>query len=154
MKDNELWVFDTKNKTQVNVIKTKKNKYRITTETGYKYFTEKEIESYRLRKQIKQLPKAISNRRNNVEATIYQLAYHLRKDKTKYRGKFKNKIWAILRSLWVNFVRITKYLVGESKKVQQNVSYTLHYSVFASFVYFLIILTQLECNKNYRFAFR
>jgi len=154
MKDDELQVFDNKNKTQVNVIKTKKNKYRITTETGYRYFTEKEIESCRLRKQAEQLPKEISNRRNNVEATIYQLAYHLRKDKTKYRGKFKNKIWAILRSLWVNFVRITKYLVGKSKKVQQNVSHTLHCGVFASFVYFLITLTQLECNKNYRFVFR
>lgn len=154
MKDNELRVFDNKNKTQVNVIKTKKNKYRITTETGYRYFSEKEIESCRLRKQVEQLPKAIGNRRNNVEATIYQLAYHLRKDKTKYRGKFKNKIWAILRSLWVNFVRITKYLIEESKKLHQNVINTLHCNVFVNIIYFFLILTQLECNKNYRFVFR
>ena len=121
MKDNKLHIFDNKNNTDVAVTKTKKNKYRIRTETGYRYFTEKEIESCRLRKQVDQLPKEIGNRRNNVEATIYQLAYHLRKDKTKYRGKFKNKIWAILRSLWVNFVRITKYLIEESKKAHQNI---------------------------------
>ena len=153
MKDNELHVFDNKKKTQVVVTKTKKNKYRIATETGYRYFSEKEIESCRLRKQVEQLPKEIGNRRNNVEATIYQLAYHLRKDKTKYRGKFKNKIWAILRSLWVNFVRITKYLVKESKKLHQNVMNTLYFDMFVNILNFLIILTQLECNKNHRFAF-
>ena len=154
MKDNELHVFDTKSNTEAAVTKTKKNKYRITTETGYRYFTEKEIESCRIRKQVEQLPKETGNRRNNVEATIYQLAYHLRKDKTKYRGKFKNKIWAILRSLWVNFVRITKYLVTESKKAHQNVINTLHFGVFVNIINFLIILTQLECNKNHRFVFR
>ena len=154
MKDNELRVFDNKNKTQVVVTKTKKNKYRITTETGYRYFSEKEIESCRLRKQAEQLPKEKGNRRNNVEATIYQLAYHLRKDKTKYRGKFKNKMWATLRSLWVNFVRITKYLIEESKKPHQNVMNALHCNVFVNIINFLIILTQLECNKNHKFAFR
>ena len=154
IKNNELHVFDNKNKTQIPVTVTKNNKYRINTETGYRYFTDKEIESCRLRKQVEQLPKETGNRRNNVEATIYQLAYHLRKDKTKYRGKFKNKIWAILRSLWINFVRITKYLVGKSKKAQQNVSHALHFDIFINFLSFLLILTQLGSNKNYRFTFK
>jgi hypothetical protein len=108
--DNEVQVTDTKTNEQIPVTLTKNNKYRIETENGYRYFTDKEIESCRLRKQVAELPKEIRNKRNNVEATIFQLAYHLRKDKTKYRGFFKNKIWAVLRSLWVNFVRIANNL--------------------------------------------
>ena len=70
----------------------KNNKYRIKIKTGYRYFTDKQIKSCRLRKQAEQLPREIGDKCNNVEATIFQLAYHLRKDKTKYRGFFKNKI--------------------------------------------------------------
>jgi len=111
IKDGKIHVYDNQTNTQIPVTVTKNNKYRIKTKTGYRYFTDKQIESCRLRKQAEQLPKEIRNKRNNVEATIFQLAYHLRKDKTKYRGFFKNKIWAILRSLWINFVRIA----GKSK---------------------------------------
>jgi len=70
-----------------------------------------------------------------VEATIFQLAYHLRKDKTKYRGFFKNKIWAILRSLWINFVRIAGNLIKGSQKIEANVRNALN-------------LTRLESYKN------
>ena len=94
---------------------TPKGKYRIKTEKGYRYFTEKDIEGQELRRQIEQIPRKIANIRNNVEASIYQLAYPLRKDKTKYRGLFKNKIWAVLRCAWVNCVRITNFIIKNVK---------------------------------------
>ena len=92
IKDGKVQILDKQTNTQIPVTVTKNNKYRIKTKTGYRYFTDKQIESCRLRKQAEQLPREIGDKRNNVEATIFQLAYHLRKDKTKYRGFFKNKI--------------------------------------------------------------
>ena len=149
IKDGGLHVFDNQNNTEVEVNPTKNNKYRIKTEKGYRYFTDKEIESCRLRKQVKELPKEIGDKRNNVEATIYQLAYYLRKDKTKYRGYFKNKIWAILRTLWINFARIPKHLTGTVKNTQSNVINTLHLAFFVKTLYFLATLTRLDWLRKH-----
>lgn len=122
----EIKCFDNQENIEIEVIKTNKGKYRIKTEKGYRYFTDKEIDSQKLRKQIEQISREISNKRNNVEASIYQLAYHLRKDKTKYRGFFKNKIWAILRCTWINCVRITNHLAEVAESQSEKVKYTLH----------------------------
>jgi len=88
IKNDNVQIVDTKTNTQTPVTLTKNNKYRIKTKTAYRYFTDKQIESCYLRKQVEQLPKEKKDKRNNVEATIFQLAYHLRKDKTKYRSIF------------------------------------------------------------------
>lgn len=147
-----LQVTDSQTNRRVPVTITKNNKYRIKTETGYRYFTEKEIESCRLRKQAKELPKEIRNKRNNVEASIFQLAHRLRKDKTRYRGKFKNKIWAILRSLWVNFVRIAYSLKKTGANTQQKAINTLHLLFFINFMQTISILTQLERHRENEFT--
>jgi hypothetical protein len=112
---NNVKCIDTKDNIELDVVITQNGKYRIKVENGYRYFTDKEIEKQCLRKEIEQIPRNISNIRNNVEATIFQLAYHLRKDKTKYRGLFKNKIWAVLRCIWINCVRIANYLMDKVK---------------------------------------
>lgn len=148
IKDGKIQVYDNLTNTQIPVTVTKNNKYRIKTKTGYRYFTDKQIESCRLRKQAEQLPKEIRDKRNNVEATIFQLAYHLRKDKTKYRGFFKNKIWAIFRSLWINFVRIAGNLIKGSQKTETNVRNALCFSVFVNFIFLIFNLTRLESYKN------
>jgi biopolymer transport protein ExbD len=70
------------------------------------YFNQKQIDTCLLRKQITAIPQSVLNRRNNVEATIFQLGYHYSNDKSRYRGLVKHKMWAIIRCLWVNFVRI------------------------------------------------
>jgi hypothetical protein len=149
LKDGGLHVFDNQNNTEVAANPTKNNKYRIKTEKGYRYFTDEEIESCRLRKQVKELPKEIGDKRNNVEATIYQLAYYLRKDKTKYRGYFKNKIWAILRGLWINFARIAKHLTKPVKNAQVNVNNTLHLAFFVKILYFIETLTRLDWLRKH-----
>ena len=76
------------------------------------YFTEADIETSRLRKKNETLPKEVRNIRNNVEATIFQLGYHYRADKSKYRGLEKHKIWALSRCLWINFRRIAAWVGG------------------------------------------
>jgi len=146
--ENILQITDTLTNTQIPITVTKNNKYRIKTETGYRYFTEKEIESCRLRKQAEELPKQIGNKRNNVEASIFQLAYRLRKDKTRYRGKFKNKIWAILRSLWVNFVRIANNLKKTGADTQIKVKNALLLLFLVNFMQIISILTRLELHRK------
>ncbi len=134
--NNKLEVFDNQENKKIDVVKIKNGNYRIKTEKGYRYFTEKNIKSCELRREVDALPYKIKNKRNNVEATIYQLAYHLRKDKTKYRGYFKNKIWAILRVLWVNCVRISKYISNLTIEIKKNNLFFSFSSFFRNFVFF------------------
>ena len=150
--EDALQVTDNHTNTKIPVTITKNNRYRINTQTGYRYFTEKEIESCRLRKQVEELPKEIRNKRNNVEASIFQLAHRLRKDKTRYRGKFKNKIWAILRSLWVNFVRITNNLKKAVANSQVKVKQILHLFFFVNLMLIISTLTRLESHRKNKFT--
>jgi len=114
MDNGELVILDTNtNKTIIaKRILSKNNiqKWRIDTNNGYRYFTQKEIDAYLLRKQIEETPIEILQKRNNVEATIFQLGYHYPNDKSRYRGLIKHKMWANIRCLWINFVRIFNHI--------------------------------------------
>jgi len=112
--NGEFIVFDTiTNKTVDSVqvtCKSNTTKWRIKTPKGYRYFTQKDIDGYLLRKQIAETPIETLQKRNNVEATIFQLGYHYPNAKTRYRGEIKHQMWANIRCLWINFVRIMKYI--------------------------------------------
>jgi len=114
MDNGELTVFDTTtNKTIIAAkILCKNNiaKWRIATDKGYRYFIQQEIDAYLIRKQIEDTPTEVLQKRNNVEATIFQVGYHYSNDKSRYRGLIKHKMWANMRCLWVNFVRILNYI--------------------------------------------
>ena len=71
-----------------------------------KCFERKDVETSELRKRLREIPKERQDIRNNVEATIFQVGYHYRADKSRYRGLIKHRLWAISRCLWVNFRRI------------------------------------------------
>jgi hypothetical protein len=92
----------------------------LTDKKKYRYFTQKEIDTCSLRKQIASRTKEELNVRNNVEVTIFQLGYHYPNNKSRYRGLSKHKIWANARCLWINFVRIAKYNVSQSPISVQN----------------------------------
>jgi hypothetical protein len=70
------------------------------------YFERKDVETCALRKRLDEIPKERLDIRNNVEATIFQLGYHYRGDKSLYRGLMRHAIWALSRCIWVNFRRI------------------------------------------------
>lgn len=113
--NDELIVTDSNtglihNAVDVKSRKGKKKRWRIKVEEKYYYFSTKDIETCKLRKQLEKIPKEILNIRNNVEATVFQLGYHCNNDKTRYRGLSRNKMWANFRCLWINFVRIQNYL--------------------------------------------
>ncbi|NEV64871.1 transposase [Thiorhodococcus minor] len=53
------------------------------------------------------MPRELFNRRCNVEASVFQLVYHTRNKKLKYRGKVRVQLWAFCRAAWINVRRIT-----------------------------------------------
>ena len=77
---------------------------------------QKQIDVYKIKKKIEQTPKEILQKRNNVEASIFQLGYHYSNAKSRYRGLIKHQMWANMRCLWVNFVRVLNYINKESLK--------------------------------------
>jgi len=127
VENGELSVFDTAINECIDSTKiTCKNgiiKWRIKTKKGYRYFTKKEIDTYLIRRRIEETPIEILQKRNNVEATIFQLAYHYPNNKSRYRGEIKHQMWANIRCLWVNFVRLLKYI----KQLCQRTSFFAKY---------------------------
>lgn len=111
-------------------------KWRIPTEKGYRYFTQKDIDTYTIRKQMAETPIEILQFRNNVEASIFQLGYHYPNAKSRYRGEIKHQMWANIRCLWVNFVRILNYI----KQLCQRTLFFAKYAVNWLFteLYFVI----------------
>jgi len=110
MADGELIVTDTKTGERIPCQQRKTGNWRINTTDGYRYFSLEQIESCQRRKTIEDLSYEIKNIRNNVEASIFQLSFHTRNNKTRYRGIFKNKMWATMRCLWINFRRILNWV--------------------------------------------
>lgn len=112
--DNELRVIDTLTNLPVACKKTTDKhgmvKWRIKLEKGYRYFLQEQVNACMIRKKIAATPIQTLQKRNNVEATIFQLAYHYPNNKSRYRGLIKHQMWACARCFWVNFVRLFKFI--------------------------------------------
>jgi len=110
-----------------------------------------------LRKQIAETPIEILQKRNNVEATIFQLGYHYSNAKSRYRGEIKHQMWANIRCLWVNFVRILKYIKKICQKTicfVKNKSKSLVFELYFEIKSFLknILPNNLSSSENIRFS--
>jgi hypothetical protein len=114
--DDQVKVTNKQTGEQMTAHQTKKGHYRIKQSDGKRrYFTNEQIESYNKRKEVEQLPKEIRNIRCNVEATIFQSCFHLKKNKTKYRGWFRTHLWAQARLIWLNMIRIKNYISKQQR---------------------------------------
>ena len=80
--------------------------------TGWRYFEDKDIAAYMLRKQIESLPSEEQHKRNNVEAAMFQYSFHTRNGKTRYRGLLKHRIHAYSRCMWMNLRRIVIFQIS------------------------------------------
>lgn len=124
LEGGSLSVLDTNTDTYPEVTKIKgKNdieKWRIKTDNGYRYFTQKDIDTSIIRNKIAQEPIEVLQKRNNVEATIFQIGYHYSNAKSRYRSLAKHQMWANIRCLWVNFVRVLKYLSPQGKQTPSS----------------------------------
>lgn len=157
----ELSVFDTEKEEPVSATKvTCKNgelKWRIKTQKGYRYFTQNEIDNCLIRNKIDETPIETLQKRNNVEATIFQLGYHYSNAKSRYRGHIKHQMWANIRCLWVNFVRILKHIRKSYIDTPIFAKYALQLFVFMFNIVPKLFFIKLSLNngqesKNIRFS--
>jgi hypothetical protein len=84
--------------------------YRIKENGKLRYFTRAAIHVWQQGQIVRQTPRSERNRRNNVEATIFQLSYFTRKNKTRYRNRIKHQWWADFRCSWLNLIRIKNWM--------------------------------------------
>ena len=75
----------------------------------WRYFLPKQLESMRSRQLMEDIPPEEKSKRNNVEASIFQLCFHTRNNKTRYRGKRKHELWALARCMWINLRRLVLF---------------------------------------------
>lgn len=161
--NGELTVFDTVSNAVIDPVQiTAKDdtiKWRIKTAKGHRYFTQKDIDGYLLRRQIAETPIKTLQKRNNVEATIFQLGYHYPNAKTRYRGEIKHRMWANIRCLWVNFVRILKYIGQLGPKTLSAIKYegkSLSFAIYSALnLFFTAIKTVQPIGiRNFHFSMR
>lgn len=92
-------------------------RWRVKTGDGkYRYSTIEDVRTSMLRQKLRDVPIKEKWKRNNVEATIFQLGYNLTNGKTRYRGLAANRLWAYSQATWINFRRILKYVMQASKR--------------------------------------
>lgn len=104
--DSGVVVTDRESGEQQQAEEYKPGRYRFRANGKWRYITEKNIDAAECRRRTEHLPQELFNRRCNVEATIFQLCYHTRKKKLKYRGKFRVQMWSVCRAAWINMRRI------------------------------------------------
>ena len=147
MTSSGLIVTDTQTGERLQAVLAKKQKnskedrWRIKTPKGYYYFNQQAIRTSQLRKTMRQRPLEELHKRNNVEATIFQLSCLIRNNKTRYRGQFKQKVWAYCRCLWINLVRIINFM----KQTCQRTSKTME-----KLPLILSFYQKLAINKHFR----
>lgn len=155
--ENKLMVTDNKtgNSIQAQQVNTRKDprqkKWKIKTDEGkYRYFDMESIRAARLRQKLREIPIEETNIRNNVEATIFQLGYHYSNDKSRYRTLFKHKLWAYSRSLWINFVRIMKYITQLCQRTLVSTKSTNYIANLCNILQVIVFLfsTKIITNKN------
>ncbi len=100
--------------------KSKEDRWFIRSGKDKVYFNQQAIRTSNMRRIMMQRPLAETQRRNNVESTIFHVGYPLRNNKSKYRGLIKNQAWAICRCLWINLVRIIHFLEQTCQRTAQN----------------------------------
>jgi hypothetical protein len=150
---DKLTVIDQKTGNIINaeLVKSRKRpkekKWKIKTDEGkWRYFTLEHIRTSLLRQKLRNTPIEELSKRNNVEATIFQIGFHYSNNKSRYRGLAKHKLWAYSRALWVNFVRLQKYI----GKLLENVAVYAQNSILClRFIVFEQIFTKIS-NINYK----
>lgn len=115
--DDKLTVVDKATGEVLPVTKIN-DKWRISTDSKakYRYFTREQVEKALLRKRLEAIPKKELDRRNNVEAAMFQISYHTRNNKTRYRGLVKHVMWACSRCMWMNFIRMMIFQTTTSQR--------------------------------------
>jgi len=154
MTSTGLLVTDSQTGEQLKAVLVKKQKnskedrWRISTLDGYYYFGQQAIRTSTMRRKMKGRPLDELHKRNNVEATIFQLGFPLRNNKSKYRGLIKQKTWAYCRCLWINLIRILNF----TKQICQRTIKTMKLtalSTLTSLYFNLLIRVRSTLGRNF-----
>jgi len=154
MTSTGLLVTDSQTGEQLKAVLVKKQKnskedrWRISTLDGYYYFGQQAIRTSTMRRKMKGRPLVELHKRNNVEATIFQLGFPLRNNKSKYRGLIKQKTWAYCRCLWINLIRILNF----TKQICQRTIKTMKLtalSTLTSLYFNLLIRVRSTLGRNF-----
>jgi len=151
---NGLQVIDTQTGEFIQAhrsIHSKDEKWWIKIESGYRYFTQKDITNSLIRKKLNNRTIEELQRRNNVEATIFQLCFNTRNNKTRYRGLQSHQVWAYCRGLAINLVRIKNYIETIRQRTN-NDSFALIKKAFSSLIneiYRILYLQKNHFGLNY-----
>ena len=117
-------VTDTETGVIYEAVRTGGGSLRIPNPDGgssrWRYFPPGQQESMLFRQHLDNLPQSERNKRNNVEATIFQLCFHSRNNKTRYRGQRKHELWALARCMWINLRRIVIFEGKTTPKLSGN----------------------------------
>lgn len=110
LKDDGLLVTD-KSTGDIIQAEKRKDKWRIRVggKVPLRYFSEEYVQ--RMIERKRQIPQEELNKRNNVEATIFQYCFHTRNNKTRYRGLAKHRMHSYARCMWINLVRLTIFQI-------------------------------------------
>lgn len=110
----DVFITDTRTGVEYQGFEYKEGHYRITIfengENKHYYFPQQAIDNYFKRRNVEEMPAEVRNKRANVEATIFQMSFLTRNNKTRYRGKIKTQMWATSRAAWINLRRIVIFL--------------------------------------------
>ena len=111
---DQLHILDLVTGKEHQATKTKAGKWRIPNErknTNYKYWTQKEIDSYLALNGLRPDPKQeYPNLRPSVESSIHEVFHRLDGGKSRYRGLARNKMSVKYTVLWVNQRRIGRFV--------------------------------------------
>jgi hypothetical protein len=110
--DGRLEVTDLSTGELIEAVEYKPGKYRFLVDGKPKYIRERTVQNVEQRIRLKQLPDSVRRHRNNVEASLFQLSYHTRNNKTRYRGLWAHQSWAFCRAAWMNLIRIKNYVIA------------------------------------------
>ena len=149
LNDDGLTVVDKATGDVIPVTRAK-DKWRIATDSKakYRYFTPEQVEKALLRKRLEAIPKKELDRRNNVEAAMFQISYHTRSNKTRYRGLAKHVMWACSRCLWINFIRL---MIFQTTTCQRTI-FTLFRALGRSMQSHLILIGESLLSLLYIFS--
>lgn len=100
----------------------------------WRYFNE-EVRRSELRRKIESLPIEEQNKRNNIEAAMFQYSFHTRNGKTRYRGLFRHRLQAFHRCMWMNLRRLVLFQTTTNQRPLAEAA---------------SILMEEVCNRIYR----
>lgn len=129
---------------------SKEDRWRVKIDGSYRYFNRQAIRASHLRRKMKKRPLEELHKRNNVEATIFQLSFFLRNNKSRYRGQYKVQTWAYARSLWINLVRIQAFMKQTCQRTCQSIE---NMAQSISFCKILVLFWPNKIRFHLKFVF-